>query len=69
MNLQSRRELEATREKLRLLQQRYEANKRQQGGDEHVRELSTRSLKQLINQLKEEIARFESRSSLKTDGG
>jgi len=41
---------------------------RQQGGDEHVRELSTRSLKQLINQLKEEIARFQSRSSLKTDG-
>ena len=69
MNLQSHRELEATREKLRLLEERYEANKRQQGGDEHVRELSTTSLKQLINQLKEEIARFESRSSLKTDGG
>ena len=28
-----------------------------------------KSLKRLINQLKEEIARFESRSSLRTDGG
>ena len=59
-------ELEATREKLRLLEERYQANQREQGGDEHVRELSMRSLKQLINQLKEEIARFESRSSLRT---
>ena len=64
MNLQSHRELEATREKLRLLEERYEANKREQGGDEHVRETSMKSLKRLINQLKEEIARFESRSSL-----
>ena len=67
MNLQGHRELEATREKLRLLEERYEANKREQGGDEHVRELSMRSLKRLINQLKEEIARFQSRSSVKTD--
>ncbi len=68
MSLQSHRELEATREKLRLLQERYEANKREQGGDEHMRELSMRSLKRLINQLKEEIARFESRTSLRTNG-
>jgi len=69
MSLESCRELEATREKLRLLEERYEANKREEGGDEHVREMSMRSLKQLINQLKEEIARFEARSSLKTDAG
>ena len=69
MSLQNHRELEATREKLRLLEERYEANKREQGGDEHVRELSMRSLKRLINQLKEEIARFQSRSSVKTDDG
>ncbi len=68
MNLQSHRELEATREKLRLLEERYEANKREACGDEHVRELSTRSLKRLMNQLKEEIARFESRSSVGIDG-
>ena len=69
MSLQSQRELEATREKLRLLEERYEADNRQQGGDEHVRELSMRSLKRLINQLKEEIARFESRSSQRANGG
>jgi hypothetical protein len=63
MSLQSRRELEATREKLRLLEERYEAKRQDQGGDEHVRELSRRSLRRLINQLKEEIARFESRST------
>ena len=61
MNLQSQRELEATREKLRLLEERYAANKREPGGDQHVRELSMRSLNRLINQLKEEIVRFEAR--------
>lgn len=60
MTLQSHRQLEATRAKLRLLEERYEANKREQGGDDHVRQLSMSSLKRLINQLKEEIARFES---------
>jgi hypothetical protein len=65
MSLQSQRELEATREKLRLLEERYEANRCEQG-DEHVRDLSARSIKRLINQLKEEIARFESRGSLRT---
>jgi DNA-binding transcriptional regulator YbjK len=68
MNLQSQRELEATRQKLRLLEERYEASKQEQPGDEHVRELSRRSLKQLINQLKEEIARFESRGSHRANG-
>ncbi|HEV3078263.1 MAG TPA: hypothetical protein VGY66_00730 [Gemmataceae bacterium] len=68
MNLQSHRELEATRDKLRLLEERYTASAREQGGDAHVRELSMRSLKRLINQLKEEIARFESRVSQGTNG-
>jgi hypothetical protein len=68
MSLQSHRELDATREKLRLLEERYAANKRAEAGDSHVRELSMRSLKRLINQLKEEIARFESRSSLESQG-
>ena len=65
MNLQSQRELETTREKLRLLEDRYAAHQREKGGDEHIRELSMRSLKRLINQLKEEIARFESRRAVK----
>ena len=64
MSLQSQRELEATREKLRLLEERYEANRHETCRDKHVTELSMRSLKRLINQLKEEIARFESRSAI-----
>jgi hypothetical protein len=66
MALQSQRELEATREKLRILESRYEAESREECEDHHVRELSMRSLKRMINQMKEEIARFESRSLLKT---
>ena len=68
MSLQSQRDLEATRGKLRLLEERYAASKREPGDDDHVRELSKTSLKRLINQLKEEIARFESHSSLRTKG-
>ena len=66
--MQNACELEAMREKLRLLKERYEANRREQSGDAHVRELSMRSLKRLINQMKEEIARFESRASLSRSG-
>jgi hypothetical protein len=69
MKLQSHRELEATREKLRLLEDRYEANRRERGANEHTRELTMKSLRRLINQLKEEITRFESRASAKTNSG
>lgn len=61
MSLNTRRELEITRHKLRLLEERYDAGKREMEGNDHVRELSQRSLKRLINQLTEEIARIESR--------
>jgi len=59
MRLQSKRELEVTRQKLRMLEEQYQAARTRSGTDEHVRELTLRSLKKLINQLKEEIARFE----------
>ena len=65
MGVQSQRELESTRRKLRLLEERYEAHTREKDGDSHTRELTMRSLKRLINQLKEEIARYESRTSLR----
>ena len=68
MSLQTHRALQTAREKLRVLEQRYEANKHDQRGDEHVRELSMRSLRRLMNQLKEEIARFESRISAGSGG-
>jgi len=61
MKLRNARELEATREKLRLLEEQYESARTRSATDEHVRELTLRSLKKLINQLKEEIAWFECR--------
>jgi hypothetical protein len=64
MELKSRKELDFTREKLRILEERYAATERQEGGDEHVRELSMQSLKKLINQLTEEIVRFEARMKI-----
>lgn len=66
MNLQSKRELEVTREKLRMLEEQYEATRNQPGADEHVRGLTLQSLKRLMNQLKEEIVRYESRMSTRS---
>ena len=62
MTIENRRQWENTRAKLRELEQLLE-RKRQQPGDEHVRELTLRSLQKRINQFKEEIARFEIRTS------
>ncbi|NQU24587.1 MAG: hypothetical protein HQ567_25170 [Candidatus Nealsonbacteria bacterium] len=65
MKLLSQRELNATREKLRLREQRYDAIQAQSADDEHVQKLTLRSLKKLINQLTEEIARFEGHATTK----
>ena len=51
--------IEPTREKLHLLEERYEKIRREQWGDDHVRELTQWSFKRLINQLTEEIARYK----------
>lgn len=59
MKLQSKRQLEVTRQKLKMLEEQYEATRSKPGADEHLRELTLHSLKKLINQLKEEIVRFE----------
>jgi flagellar biosynthesis chaperone FliJ len=61
MILQSLGELENTRKKLQMLEQQYEAARQESDRDEYVRDLELQSLKGLINQLKEEIARFEAR--------
>jgi hypothetical protein len=63
MELNDEREVEVTREKLRSLEARYQAVSQDPGDDAHVQELTLRSLKGLINQMKEEIARFEARRS------
>ena len=64
MNLQNATELKTTREKLRLLEERYDAVWRETAEGDRVRELTLRSLRQLINQLKEEIARFEAHAQM-----
>lgn len=61
MELKDEREADVTREKLRSLEVRYQAVSEDPGDDAHIQELTMRSLKRLINQMKEEIARFEAR--------
>ena len=62
MRIESRRELEVTRAKLKLLEERLAAVKAEPAENRRSQEWSVRSLTQTINQLKEEIARFESRA-------
>jgi len=68
MTLKSLRELENTRKKLQELEEQYETARQESNGNEYGRDLELRSLKQLINQLKEEIARFESHAASRTVG-
>jgi hypothetical protein len=65
MILQSEREVANTREKLRLLEETYDEVQSEPPGDEELRELELQSLKKLINQLKEEIARFEAHHAVR----
>jgi hypothetical protein len=62
MTLQSNRELEVTHQKLSDLEQLYGTTQASPGENEYARELTLRSLRRTINQLKEEIARFETRA-------
>ena len=65
MDLKNDRELEVTREKLRLLETWYDAEKKEPSDNEYLRELTLRSLKRHINQLTEEIIRYEARKTSK----
>ena len=59
MNLNGERELQVTREKLRLLKDHYRSRLEDTTERTYARELSLQSLKKTINQLTEEIARYE----------
>ena len=59
MTLQSKAQLENTRAKLKLLEARLSELEREPAANARTRELTRQSLKKLINQLKEEIVRFE----------
>ena len=61
MSIENRRQFENTRKKLCELERLYEKKQREQS-DDHVRELTLRSLKKRINQFKEEMARYEARA-------
>jgi hypothetical protein len=62
MTLRSKREMEVTQEKLRGLERQYALALASSGDNASARELTLRSLWRTINQLKEEIARFEARA-------
>jgi hypothetical protein len=57
--IESIRELENAREKLRVLEEGYKEASQEPCDDEEVREAELQSLKQLINEFKEEVARFD----------
>jgi len=69
MSIENRRQLENTRGKLQELEQLEAKIRQEPASNEHVRELTLRSLKKRINQFKEEIARFEARSRAATSHG
>ncbi len=68
MSIQSTRQLENTRTKLQMLEGRLQELEAEPVANAQTRELTRRSLKKLVNQLKEEIARFECRASAGSDG-
>ena len=61
MTLHNNLELKYAREKLQELEERYLALSGGAEPDARLRDLSMRSLKRLINQIKEEIARYNTR--------
>lgn len=59
MSIENPRQLQNTLSKLAELEELYATTQNCPTANQHVRELSLRSLKKRINQFKEEIARFE----------
>jgi hypothetical protein len=59
MMLRDDLELAVTKEKLAGLQQQYELEQQDKSGSPTLHNLTLRSLKKLINQLTEEIVRYE----------
>ena len=65
MNLANDVELANTRAKLAELEARYEELRNETAEDEHIRQVTMRSLKRYINQFKEEIARYEAHQAVR----
>jgi hypothetical protein len=62
VKLETREHVENTRTKIRLLEERYRANEAEAGPITEARRLTMRSLRRMINQMTEDIVRFESRA-------
>ena len=65
MNLANDVELANTRAKLAELEARYDELRNETAEDEHIRQVTMRSLKRYINQFKEEIARYEANQAVR----
>lgn len=59
MTLRTWRELQVTKKKLKSLEEQFALTSQEEGEDPYVQELTLESLKRMINQLTEEIARYE----------
>jgi hypothetical protein len=68
MTLKTEKEVETTREKLLLLERAYAEARDESPVDDHTRKLTLQSLAHLMNQLKEEITRYEVRTRSSTKG-
>lgn len=64
MTLANDIELANTRAKLSELEARYEELRNETVEDEHLRQVTLRSLKRYINQFKEEIVRYEAHQAV-----
>jgi len=67
MSIEVERELDAMREKLRRLEQYYEATQQNQDLNPLAREDVLFTTKRLINQFKEDIVRFEARRAARPE--
>jgi flagellar biosynthesis chaperone FliJ len=65
MALKSEREMLNSKHKLKKLEQAYDETQQDNALDPGVRAVSLRSLKRLINQLTEEIARYEAHHAVR----
>lgn len=61
MALTNQTQVAVTRRKLQLLEERYKASQQEPDADACYKVVSRRSLKRMINQMKEEIIRFEAK--------
>ena len=62
MGLKNEQELQVTKDKLRILAERLAAARREPSDNPRAHELSLRSLRRMMNQMTEEIARFEAQA-------